>query len=316
MQDDFIHIVLTCDDRYVRHAAATIISIIKNSPRKFHFYVFDCGIQPENIEKLKTWNLGESIIQIIPIQKIDIFEEFDLKKCYSPAIFYRLLIPEILKDIDKAIYLDSDIIVINDLGEAWDINLDDYQIGAVPEEGNYCNRNLLLARKARLKMPLDWQYFNTGFMIFNIKQLKGINLLQQVVIFLKSNTNKAVTLPDQDALNLILERKYFFPLPEKFNQHVAQTKGKPTCLHFFWKVWLYPEFFVKHILSLKIKYAYEYFHYARQTPFANVINKEASIKAMLKCLFELMTKPIEHFFRYQVRDKVKNYIRSKNQHSC
>ena len=59
MNDDPIVIVFSCDDRYVQHAAATIASITAHSERNFRFYILDCGISSEKIEKLQQWDLGD-----------------------------------------------------------------------------------------------------------------------------------------------------------------------------------------------------------------------------------------------------------------
>ncbi|MDR2769429.1 MAG: hypothetical protein LBB19_02635 [Puniceicoccales bacterium] len=49
-----ITVVLTCDDNYIRHASATIASIIINSQRKFSFYIFDCGISTSNRDRIRS----------------------------------------------------------------------------------------------------------------------------------------------------------------------------------------------------------------------------------------------------------------------
>lgn len=38
---------------------------------------------------------------------------------------YRLMISSILSDIDKVIFMDADLIIVNDIRELWDIDIDD-----------------------------------------------------------------------------------------------------------------------------------------------------------------------------------------------
>ena len=311
-QHESIAIVLVCDDKYVRHAATTIISIVKNSQRTFCFYIFDCGIHPENIEKLTSWNLGSNKINVVPMSKVEIFEQFKMRQRYSPAIFYRLAIPEILPDLDKAIYMDSDMVVLDDLGEVWDIPMQDCTFGAVSEERNFKGKALFVARKRALGIALESVYFNSGFLLFNIKAIKDFHLAERVIEFLENNThNKRVTLPDQDALNVVVDRSKFLSLPLKFNCDVNgswQKAGvdKPCVLHLFDKVWKYPPFFVEHFLSKIHPHCDEYFRYARMTPWANEVTRDASLWEVFRCLWKLCLKPIEQFVRYHIRDKFIN----------
>lgn len=313
-QQDPIAIVLVCDDKYVRHAATTIISIVKNSQRVFCFYIFDCGILPENIEKLKAWDLGPNKVNIVPMSKVEVFEKFKMRQRYSPAIFYRLAIPEILPDLDKAIYMDSDMIALGDLGEVWDIPMQECTFGAVPEEYNFKSKALFKARKRALGMAPEAVYFNSGFLLFNIKAIKDFHLAQRVIEFLENNSqNKRVTLPDQDALNVVVDRLKFLPLPLKFNCDVSgswQKAGveKPCVLHLFNKVWRFPPFFVKYFLSCIQPYCNEYFRYAHMTPWSNEVTRDASLWETIRCLWKLFLKPIEQFVRYNIRDCFVNFI--------
>ena len=52
----------------------------------------------------------------------------------SITTYYRLLIPSIMEDYcEKVLYLDCDMIVLNDIYSLWKIELDLKAAGAVPE---------------------------------------------------------------------------------------------------------------------------------------------------------------------------------------
>ena len=144
-----IVIVLTCDDRYVRHAAATMVSIVKDSKRFFNFYLLDCGIKSENLEKLQQLDLNGNNLELIKPNPLEVFEKFPLPSHFSPAIFYRIAIPELFSKLNKAIYMDSDIIVTGDIGPLWDekedLPADRPCAGRIegqrhPREGHGCGR--------------------------------------------------------------------------------------------------------------------------------------------------------------------------------
>ena len=73
MNQDPIPVILSCDDKFVRHAACTIASIVKNSDRRYQFYLLDCGISEHNKQKLAAWDLGGNTLTVMPMGKVEAF---------------------------------------------------------------------------------------------------------------------------------------------------------------------------------------------------------------------------------------------------
>ena len=87
-----------------------------------------------NVEELCADKIAE-IKSLIP----DISESV-----FSIGSMYRLLIPQILpSDIEKCIYLDSDIAINLDINELWQINLNDKILAAVSERECGTDTNIL-----------------------------------------------------------------------------------------------------------------------------------------------------------------------------
>ena len=85
-------------------------------------------------------------------------------KHYSPTVYYRLSLSNILKDLDKIIYLDCDTIVHKDLTEMYDIQMNDkYYMGFPAHEISY-----LVINGTR-------NFINSGVMLINLKLLRKIN---------------------------------------------------------------------------------------------------------------------------------------------
>ena len=135
---------------------------------------------------------------------------------------------------------------------------------------------------------------------------------KEIIEFLENNTQcTRITLPDQDALNIVIDRANFLSLPLKFNCNVNGSwkkvgVEKPCILHLFNKVWKYPTFFVRHFLNKVHPHCYEYFRYARMTPWHDKVTQDASLWEVIRCLWKLFLKPIEQFSRYY-RDKIKTW---------
>lgn len=151
----------------------------------------------------------------------------------TAANYYRLFLTEILpKSIDKVLYLDADLLVLDDLNDLWKVNIEDYAIAAVhhpnPERSN------------ALKIPVS-EYFNSGVMLINLDFWRKHDLVNQFFVFIKGHSY-LLQYWDQDVLNCLLHRKVLF-LQKKWNTNSLDRstsilhfmgKHKPWSIHYDW----------------------------------------------------------------------------------
>lgn len=116
---------------------------------------------------------------------------------FTIGAFYRILIPIVLPtEIEKAIYLDGDIIVNMDINELWEIDLEDKPLGVV-------------------RYPRSKQ-FNSGVLFMNLKILRcEEETISSGLEFFGKNPQFA-KWPDQNFLNYCFAEQSM-TLPEKFN---------------------------------------------------------------------------------------------------
>lgn len=153
-------------------------------------------------------------------------------------MFYRFFIPQVLSpDIKKAIYLDSDTIVNLDIGELWDVNLENKPLGAIDElhitpdplnsaKDKYLIKNNLVAYE---------DYFNSGVLLLNLNYWRNNNeFLTKGFQFVASNPE--MTYIDQDILNYLFSKNYV-KLPEKFDVFIDKAREnpqiRPAIYHYF-----------------------------------------------------------------------------------
>ena len=140
------------------------------------------------------------------------------KTIFSIAMFYRFFIPDLLpKNLEKAIYLDSDIIVNLDIAELWRTELGDKVLGVVPEVFNKVNAPAAFTLVADgLVEPED--YFNAGVLLMNLKLLRTEDTLQSGIKFAAENPRYQFYM-DQDIFNYCFSTRALH-LPKKFNRFV------------------------------------------------------------------------------------------------
>ena len=145
---------------------------------------------------------------------------------YTIGSMFRVMLPELLPDVDKIIYLDADILVNRDIKELWDTDIQDYCLAAVPD---YSTVNGLETPYpvAKQEVPAS-HYFNSGVLCMNLDRIRAKgNMHENILNYLEENPS--ARLLDQDALNAVYCGETIL-VDESWNTftHLIQyTPGKP-----------------------------------------------------------------------------------------
>ncbi|MEM9412874.1 MAG: glycosyltransferase family 8 protein [Planctomycetota bacterium] len=288
--------ILLCaaDDNYVKPLAVTLHSAAKNLRVGIQLsaIVFDGGIKDENKEKPKE-SLCDMPIDLYFVKPdCSLVKDLNVSHHITHTAYLRLLAGQILPDnIEKVIYLDSDLLVQGDLTELWELDLDGNFALAVPDiacpyidarhaDCNYAKSSPYLSGISPIS---NWKslglnpaslYFNSGVMVLNIERMRKEQIEQKLIACLNKNRN-FVWCWDQYALNVVFAENWK-PLPLRWNQgakffelpsdehgpfhpeEIADAIQNPAIIHFTteWKPW---DFKSEHPLKEK------FFHELDQT---------------------------------------------------
>lgn len=228
-----IHIVTASDDGYAKHLAVMLNSLLhhKASKNPIQIYVIDSDISEANKARLiKTVKNRKGSIQFLKINP-KIYEVFKTKGYLTKETYYRISIPDLLgKDVKKVLYLDTDIIVKEDITPLWKVNIDHHFLGAVEDCWIKGRRNRFLS------IPKDSKYFNAGVLLMNLKKWRKQKIANRIIQFIKTNPTK-IKFCSQDPLNAILHDKWL-PLDPKWNfqtHHLSLPEfkiKKPAIIHY------------------------------------------------------------------------------------
>ncbi len=276
---EVIPIILCINNIYCRQTAALIKSVIYNSKfSNYKFYILHSSVDENNQKLLKqVFNAIEfiNIQEYIDKQSIEKYANTNKSIDYiSSEMYYRLFIPDIFKQYDKVLYLDSDMTVIKDISELYNIDIDNYYAGVV--EGKIIKEFIKKNKKVDTYPQYNWQqylklklnkkdlrYFNSGMLLLNLKKLREDGIQQKMFEFLKKES--PLEFPDQDVLNAFFDEKAKY-LPEKYNTFHAALKKETVIIHFVGKEkpWNY----------YKANDSFEHFwKYLKLTPFWNTENE-------------------------------------------
>jgi lipopolysaccharide biosynthesis glycosyltransferase len=181
----------------VPHLAVMLLSLVENNPRyALHIFVLsDIGLAEKTQlrETLKRNSDDISFLDVPDGQLGHLMTSVHV----SNATYARLLMGELLpRDIDRVLYLDSDIVVRGDIEELWNTDLGGKTVGAVLDIPRFTFQN-------KLGMPPDAPYFNGGVLLIDLYRWRDLNIGKRALNFATEHPNR-LTWWDQCALNLFL----------------------------------------------------------------------------------------------------------------
>lgn len=194
---DSLNICFSADNNYARHLGTSITSILCNgdADNTYKFHILDGGIEEENKQKLlELKKIKDFDIEFYKINP-DEFDGCPLNRFYiSLAAFYRFKIPALLpENIDRALYLDCDTVVMKDLKEMFYSDLNGYMAAVIEDEGS-------IHQSERMKFPESHIYFNSGILLLNLEELRKFDFEKECFKYLEEN-RAIIRLQDQDILN-------------------------------------------------------------------------------------------------------------------
>lgn len=208
-----LHIACAADGGYVPHSAAMLHSVLARRGRRpvaVH-YLHGPGLAAADRDRIAAMvGAGGASVSFVEVPAAAV-EGLPARDYFTPAMWYRILLPELLPDLDRVIYLDVDIIVLDSLDPLWEQDLGDHLLGAVtnvfePEH---------LGRPAELGLGGPDAYFNTGVLLLDLARLRRERATQALRRYALEHREQLLW-PDQDTFNVVLRGRRL-PLDPRWN---------------------------------------------------------------------------------------------------
>ena len=195
-----MNLLFVIDDAYVEQFKVVLFSIAQQMPRQdFQVFVMQKRLLEQDASiKQYVEKLGMVYHPVVVGEEA--FAHAPTTDRYPDTIYYRLLAHEfLLAEVDKILYLDADLICLNDFRELYDMEMGEqlYAAASHNEDG------LLLDYVNKLRLnnfEMDSSYFNTGILLMNLKAIRPYVKRKDILDFIEKNRNRLM-LPDQDVLN-------------------------------------------------------------------------------------------------------------------
>ncbi len=275
MEKEVLPIFFAVDDGYIPFLAVTLQSLVDNSSEKYEYLIriLYTNINEENMKKIKKYEKDNiSIVFVNLTEYIEkIKDKLYTRDYYSKTTYFRLFIPNLYPQYNKALYLDSDVVLLTDVANLYNIDLEDNLVGGAPDDviqtievfSEYAEKVVGVA---------DYRnYFNAGVLLMNLEELRKFNFQEKFLYSL--DKIKFSVAQDQDYLNRLCKGRVKI-LDGSWNRmpiakrDLGKSEIKLVHYNLAYKPWhfeniLYQEYFWKYAKKteyfdeiLKIKNAY------------------------------------------------------------
>ncbi len=243
-----MNIAICIDNNFIMQAGVLLTSIIntnKNNP--VTVFVFSESLNETSKEKLSA--ITDSTNVSLVFKKINLASlpplPLEGKEHITVATYYRLLIPYLLpEDVDKILYLDCDMIVLDSLTDFYNTDLTNTNAAAVIDMFNDDKRI-----NTRLHYSETAGYFNAGMLLMNLTNWRKNQISEKAIKFLGEHP-ELCEAHDQDALNHALNGDYlkvsarynmqldffcdfkYLIVKDSYYSDIEESRLKPCIIHF------------------------------------------------------------------------------------
>ena len=210
------------DDRYAMPMTVAAHSALHHLARDcvVELHILDGGISLKNQNRSK-----EVLLRAHPLVEIfwrnanlDDYQELNVG-IYSKSSMIRLLVPQLFsEDVERVLYIDSDVVVNDDISQLWHFRLDSLPVWAVNDGLPGAFKNSITDRFPEVDARDNALYFNSGVLLINLPEWRSQKISERALEFLKEHSQK-LSFPDQDALNAVIAG-HWGQLPNRWNMQV------------------------------------------------------------------------------------------------
>lgn len=218
-------IVLAANQAYVSYLETTIKSICSHM-KQIKFYILNEDI-PTDWFQLVENHLEKIDSEIVNVRcSSAMFQDYKLPTAHlNYATYFRYLIPNHTEE-DRVLYLDSDMIVTQDLSDLFELDMQGYPVAAVED------------------LPTTSDKFNAGLLLIDNKKWREEDVVTQLFDLTAQHHHEVYG--DQGILNLAFHDNWY-RLPLTYNLQVGSDsqqftlgdmvwydlfKGKPAVIHY------------------------------------------------------------------------------------
>lgn len=196
-----MNVLVTLNAAYIHPLKVMLTSLFYNNPgRTFDIYLMHSSLTEEDIAGLDRWIAERgtgSRLMPVPVDPGG-FRDAPTLLHYTVEMYYRLLAWKFLPaHLDRILYLDPDILVLNPVDPIEQLDMEGYLFGAAYHD----IISIKEINKLRLTPYKIEAYYNSGVLLMNLALQRKRIREEEIYEFVKKNRSKLI-MPDQDIMNM------------------------------------------------------------------------------------------------------------------
>ncbi len=283
-QENNIAVVFAADDPYTAVLSVAVQSVLAhaNTGCNYDIVILSDGICFKNRRLLLSMTDGMDNVSIRFLEVGYLLDQYAFQFTntqLSRATFLRLLLPDVMRDYDKIIYLDGDTIVTRDLEELFSTDMKDHIAAAVEDPHialiRMYRKNVQKHLQTDVGLKADEKYFNAGVLLINLEALRKNYTVKDMI---DMALERKWMWEDQDVLNKLFRKKVLW-LPDRWNvlwvTNPYLQEAMKTRVSYFRA--LYDPYIIHYaggcmpVKRLNDMFADEFWKAAKKTPFYELL---------------------------------------------
>ncbi|KAM7487362.1 hypothetical protein LguiB_024846 [Lonicera macranthoides] len=244
-----VHVAMTLDSEYLRGSLAAVHSVLRHAscPENIFFHFIAAEFDPASPRVLTRLvrstfpSLNFKVYTFREDSVINLISSSIRQALENPLNFARIYLGDVLDPcVNRVIYLDSDVILVDDVHKLWSTELTGSRVIGAPE---YCHANItqyftdsfwsdpVLSRAFRSKNPC---YFNTGVMVMDLKKWREGNYRRWIENWMELQRKRRIYELGSLPPFLLVFGGDIEPIHHRWNQHGLggdNVKGSCRSLH-------------------------------------------------------------------------------------
>lgn len=315
MNQTIVPIVFSCDNNFARYTDVAIVSMLENAFENTFYDIYilvNANFSKKNQKQILKDCSKYKKNKVHFIKMDDVFKKYETgSKRFPASAYYRLIIANVLDKHDKCIYLDSDIIIKQDLSLLYNTDISEHYMAGVKIPGHYVKdkQEFYLEYAKEIELPNLNNYINSGVLVINLNKIRKENVVEKFLEYAEKKN-----FLDQDVINKvcycnfkILELKYNLMTSELKHLEQDISKGftqeeikealeNPVIIHYVsakpWK-------------DKKVTYADIWWDYVYKTAYKNELFLNYFIRKISKKIFSVSnSKTHKHKIIYLLGFKI------------
>lgn len=196
------HLAVATDAAYLPWCATAVLSVLRSGTRGLVVHLLHAAdVSGSDLGRFGAMVQAEGAqLEPIAVADLDLGPLPAAVSAHGGAVSCaRLLLPEVLPDVDRLVYLDADTLTRQALDELWEVSLDGAVLGAV--------RNVvepgMAARLTALGVADPRRYLNSGVLVMDLAAMRRDGTAAALLRCVHERGDQLLWV-DQDALNLVL----------------------------------------------------------------------------------------------------------------